>query len=85
MVVAWATLALVVAVMDRAPLPTEAGAAARFTAVSLRLKVLAPLLVKASIAMAWATVAPVLAVMLPAPLPTEAAAAARLAAVSLRL
>ena len=37
MLVAWATVALVVAVIAVAPLPTEAGAAARFAAVSLRL------------------------------------------------
>ena len=35
--VAWATVALVVAVIAVAPLPTEAGAATRLAAVSLRL------------------------------------------------
>ena len=37
MVTAWATVALVVAVMATAPLPTALEAAARLAAVSLRL------------------------------------------------
>ena len=85
MAVAWSTVALVAAVIVPAPLPTEASAAARFSAVSLRLYDLVPLLVKPSMMVAWATVALVVAVIVPAALATPVAAAARFSAVSLRL